>query len=322
MTTKELLETTEISFFGKSRMSKPYKRITLAKWIKDYQSHYKDAVLACRSLYGSDKYQEMKKNNLPSVTISGLFDEQRIISKLTKQNPIIVIDIDGKDNPNITDWEEAKKHVLEPKGAFLSSLSVSGKGIYVFIYYDMTKPFLDVFRALKHQYYEMGYDIDNSCKDLTRLRFISYDENMIGKTGDIRPFDTVIEKDTIININSFTTTHITDGDTFIYIALLNLIRECGYRANKYDEWLQDAFRLAGWNKKLGFFIFKELSEVSDNYDEDAMCNKWINACETTRYDKDNIVYYYGQLKKHYGEYVWKDKINEYKEELKKQLESN
>ncbi|MCH5234916.1 MAG: hypothetical protein J1E16_06450 [Muribaculaceae bacterium] len=308
MKLRELLQT-EISFYGKVRYNKAYKRITLLDWITTYANKNKDMVLTCRSLYDTNKetYKTLKTQNLPAVTICGIFDNYRNMNQITKQNNILAIDIDGKDNEGIEDWDKIKKEVFRIKGVFFSSLSVSGKGIFVLVHYDTELDFNKVYNSLTNDFKELGLVIDKNCKDLTRLRFVSYDDNAItynDREKDIEPYNKELEQ--TININKIPSTY-NEDDEFTYKCIYHLIKECKYRANKYEDWLQDAFRLATLGE-IGFVLFMYLSQVSDNYNEYDAKLKWNEAVKTTRYDKSCLVYYLGKLKSIYGEGKWKEVI--------------
>lgn len=310
MNTKDLMQT-EISFYGKVRYNKAYKRIKLIEWLSTYQDKYKSSVLGCRSVYeDKEQYKKMKTDNLPCVTLSAVFDEFRNIRNVTKQNPIIAVDIDGQDNPDIIDWDKVKKDVFKIKGVFLSSLSCSGRGVYVLVHYDMNLNYEDVFRALQHDFRELGLIIDKNCKDITRLRFISYDNNMMCKYSDIEPYDKTESKE---NNNEYISAFngenpIKEDDMFIFKAIHHLITKCKYRADDYFSWLQDGFRLATLGK-LGYVLFMELSQLSKGYNEESANDKWKEVCRTTHYDRNSLIYYYGKLKQIYGESKWKQIIS-------------
>ena len=116
------------------------------------------------------------KELLPAITVSCVCSERRS-DKIQSYTNLISIDIDGKDNPSISDMEDLKKRLSKLPYIMYCGLSAGGKGLFCIIpYTDYTKHNL-FFNALKEDFYEMGIVIDSSCSDECRLRFYSHDEN-------------------------------------------------------------------------------------------------------------------------------------------------
>jgi len=114
------------------------------------------------------------KEKLPCVTFSGTF-LQRKTDKLIKHSGLICIDIDGKDNPEISDMENLKQRLSKLPYVLYAGLSVSGKGVFCLIPIACPNNHLGHFYAIEEDFQAMGINIDPSCKDITRLRYCSYD---------------------------------------------------------------------------------------------------------------------------------------------------
>lgn len=134
----------------------------------------KNAVLAIRSESDKARRNEMKKL-LPGATISGLF-RHRSIAGIQQYNGLLCMDFDGPDNPDHA--PEAIKHTLKqfPEVAY-AGLSVSGTGVFAIIPTNNDDPaqhprIVDFMRSV---FFEAGLLIDVACKDVCRLRFVSYD---------------------------------------------------------------------------------------------------------------------------------------------------
>lgn len=307
MKVNELLYT-KISYYGKVRYNKAYKTITLYDWLTKYAMRNKSKIDAIRKEYDVNEKtaKQMKSDNLPCVTITGVFNSYRRVDLAERINPLFVIDIDKDDNPDVDDWDALKIKVASLPYVLLTSYSCSGRGIYCIIYFDINVEIEDMFNALQEDFINMGIHIDRSCKDITRLRFISYDENMLIRKGDVEMYDKQLKRETSMTILKHG--ELNETDAFIYKAIYHLIDRCNYKANEYAEWLQDGFRLATFGD-YGYMLFMLLSMKSANYDEDAAKEKFIECQRTTRYDKSCLVYYFGRLKEHYGD-RWKIIINE------------
>jgi predicted P-loop ATPase len=115
------------------------------------------------------------KKNLPAVSISGLFENNRKADELTKHSGLIQIDIDKPENRQalISKLKEDQFSL-----AVFDSPTHTGIKVIVRIEAD-TSTHLQSFYSLE-KYYLQNYEIqiDNKCKDLSRLMFLSYDENI------------------------------------------------------------------------------------------------------------------------------------------------
>lgn len=297
----------QISYYGNVRYNKAYKTITLSEWISKYAIRNKRIIEQIRAQYDIDKNKakQMKTENLPCVTMTGVFEDYRRVDLASRINPIFVIDIDRDDNPQIEDWNELKLKVANLPYVFLTSYSCSGKGVYCIIYFNINLNIEYMFNALQADFKEMGINIDKNCKDITRLRFVSFDNNILIRQNDVEMYDKEVKIET--NINYQSAGQMNETDDFIYQAIYHLITKCNYRANEYSEWLQDGFRLASFGQ-YGFILFMLLSQLSDNYDEQSAKEKFKECQRTTKYDKSSLIYYFSRLKEYYGD-NWKQIIN-------------
>lgn len=310
MTAKELLNT-KISYYSNIRFSNSYKDITLLEWISKYSIKYKNTIEEIRKLYGNHKStaKQMKRDNLPAVTITGVFHEYRRIDLVTTINPIIAIDIDRDDNEQIEDWEELKNKISQLPYVFLTSYSCSGKGLYCLIYFNTELNFEKMFYSLECDFKEMGINIDKNCKDITRLRFVSYDENLLIRQNEIEQYNKEKEKPIELVNKEIEESKMMESDAFIYKSIYYLIMEDQFRANTYSSWLTNGFYLSTFGN-YGMFLFMLLSQKSQNYDRNQAMKQFNECRKRTRYNKDCLVYYFGILKQLHGK-DWKRIIKEY-----------
>lgn len=138
------------------------------------KKHKKD-VERVRSLYGSEAYKQEKKH-LPMAAISGTF-RTRNIGDLIEHTGLICIDIDAKDNPHLDMAEDVMTRLRELPYVFYAGKSVSGNGYFAIIPLLHKGLHRQHYCSLKHVFLEMGINIDKNCGDVTRTRFISYDDN-------------------------------------------------------------------------------------------------------------------------------------------------
>jgi hypothetical protein len=115
------------------------------------------------------KYTEIK-SKLPAITGSCTMKQNsRSVANIAERNGLILLDIDCDVNT------ELRKKIDLDKYTFCSNRSVSGTGLVVFCKIN-SELFLESFHGLA-QYYNDNFDvdIDQACKDVSRLRYISYD---------------------------------------------------------------------------------------------------------------------------------------------------
>lgn len=136
---------------------------------------YKENIQQIRSIDRdtNEKEYKRKKMQMPMFTVScSCGCNAKEIDKYTN---IICLDIDEKDNQQ-TNIEEIRQKVNKLPYTLYSSKSVGGKGLYCLIFVDGDKDaFLPHFKALQDEFSQIGITIDKSCKNLNRLRVISYD---------------------------------------------------------------------------------------------------------------------------------------------------
>lgn len=164
----------KVSAFEKKESKHHLGSINLWEWLL-LKNEFTPLVLRLRATKNKDERQRLKAM-LPAITPSGVFHRRNANSLMTPSN-LICIDIDGKDNPSISDMEELKARLAKLPYVMYCGLSASGTGLFCIIpYEDYTKHKL-YFYALEQDFRDMGVVVDSGCNDICRLRFYSYDEH-------------------------------------------------------------------------------------------------------------------------------------------------
>jgi hypothetical protein len=128
----------------------------------------------------TDKKQRDKiKSTLPCVTVSGTFKPVRAKSNLIEHSGFICIDIDKKGNPEINDWPALRDSLATIQNTLFIALSASAQGIFIVIPISNPNQHENHFRALEIDFKDIGIAIDTSCKDVSRLRGMSFDPDGI-----------------------------------------------------------------------------------------------------------------------------------------------
>lgn len=130
------------------------------------------------ALYGDDELKRDLKANIPCACISAIVSGERTTDNVTEHTGLMCIDIDGKDNPAFPDMEVVKNLISGIREVLYCGLSVSGEGCFAIIPIQHKNNHEGHFKALRRILSErLGIYLDESCKDVTRLRFASYDES-------------------------------------------------------------------------------------------------------------------------------------------------
>lgn len=148
--------------------------IPLTDWLKGL-STYRITVNQIRSATNKKEINKLK-STLPVAAISGIFSGRKL-KDLKEHTGLICIDIDAKDNSEIKNIEDLKSMISKLPFVMYCGLSASGKGLYCIVELKYPEEHIEQFYALEKDFLDMGIVIDPSCKDVTRLRFFSYDDN-------------------------------------------------------------------------------------------------------------------------------------------------
>lgn len=161
-----------VSLFRKHGENKPYGSINILVWLLR-EPDCLQIINEIRSTTEKETIRQLK-SKLPCVTMSGIFSE-RNSEKLIEHSGLMCIDIDGKDNPHITDMEKLKCKLSKLPDMLYCGLSVSGRGVFCLIPIADPNKHRQHFYSIEKDFQEMGITIDSACKDITRLRYCSYD---------------------------------------------------------------------------------------------------------------------------------------------------
>ena len=139
-----------------------------------FNDQHKEQIEYIRSISDEDKQKRLKLQ-LPVATISGTFAPTCKAENLVTHSHLLCIDIDKKDNLDV-DWFDDLKHEWYNIPQILyAGRSIRGKGWFAIFRIAYPDKHEDQFEALKHDFANSGLIIDKACKNVNRMRFISYD---------------------------------------------------------------------------------------------------------------------------------------------------
>jgi hypothetical protein len=194
-----------------------------------------------------------EKTDTTCITVSGTF-KQRKADKLLEHSGLICLDIDSKDQITDVDIEQIKRDEY----VYAVHRSLSGNGFAVFVKIDGTRH-LDAFLGLEHYFLaKFLIVLDKSCKDTSRLRFVSYDpdiyinkkakqfKNYLKKKDKPKPKPVVVK---------------TDFDEMVVKAEpMNLF-------DNYEDYIRLAFALTQEFSESGRAYFHALCQSSPKYNQ-------------------------------------------------------
>ena len=225
---------------------------------------WQDIVLQVRACKDKAEREKFKKS-APLVTVSGSFSARKD-DALKEHSGFIAIDIDNIDNP-----EEAKKLVVNDSYIYSAFTSISGHGLCLVMRIDGTRH-ADAFNSIaSYLYHTYQLIVDQSGKNVSRARFISYDpwihintKAILFKKYLAKPKERKLAKVAVIK---------TDFDAMI----VEMDRKGLNLCEDYSEWIQIAYALVSEFGEGGRDYFHTLSSHSSKYNSDD-CNTQYTAC--------------------------------------------
>jgi hypothetical protein len=239
--------------------------IELASFIEGVRTgKWQDIVLQVRATEDKDE-RDKKKKSAPLVTVSGLFSARKD-EGLIAHSGFIAIDIDNIENP-----EETKKLIAADAYIYSAFTSISGHGLCLIIRIDGTRH-LDAFNGIaSYLYNEYQLIVDQSGKNVSRARFISYDPWIIINTKAVL-FKKYLPKKKEQKLARVAVIK-TDFDAMI----AEMDRKGLNLCEDYSDWIQIAYALVSEFGEGGRDYFHTLSSHSSKYNSDD-CNAQYTAC--------------------------------------------
>lgn len=234
-------------------------------------------ILALRNEKDLARKKAMKLS-LPMATVSGVFFPQRKIECMKLHNGLLCLDFDEKDNPHISS-EKMLDILCGLSYVAYVSLSVSGKGMFAIC--SLAHPeqhelqFLSLKRELKENY---GLVADGACRDVTRLRALSYDPTPY-INEDATRYEGVENFRTAIAAPSLTG---ADGDMRKVSRCASIIEELNLDiTGTYTEWYNIGASLTALGEA-GRYFFHVVSRQYPKYSYAETDKKFTELLRTTR----------------------------------------
>lgn len=243
---------------------------------------WQDLVLKARASKQTGDLEVYKKFKSKAQAITGsaiMKDGSRSDSNIKEFNGFIVIDIDGQVNEDLK----------SDKYSAIVHRSFGGDGMAIFVRINPDK-FLDSFNGLA-QYYLENYNItiDPSCKNPSRLRYISYDPDIFVNEKSLKFIPKDVKRFEAPKNTNFIYTK-SDFDNILEQIKERQIDLCQENYQRYFNIglsLFDKFGSGGEE----FFHF--ICQFGNKYKREDATKKWNNICKTAQGKvKIGTFYYY------------------------------
>jgi hypothetical protein len=322
ITTNELDNIT-IGVYKNAKSTKRSDIIRLIDFLVPVQNYIKDTILELRKIDDAKQQKEYKMNNLIGVTISALLGENRTTNNVIQYNNIMCLDVDEEDNKVLFakyDIEYIKQKIFELNFVYCVCLSCRGKGFYFLVPIPDSKDIDIYYTSMYYKLKKYGINIDKHCKDITRIRFGSYDENILVKRDcEIKIFDEVSEEQ--INEKKAelikTQRRISKIKYHSYNEQLNdLGRTIDYLISKgfdtgehWAEWATIGKYLKTFGED-GRMMFHKLSEVSSGYNGFDDVEKHWKRFEQCKSEEEAFGKFYVMVKNKFGD-KWREEMKQF-----------
>jgi hypothetical protein len=239
--------------------------IELASFLEGVQTgKWQDIVFDVRNA-PTKEIKDLKKKTAPLVTVSGSFSARKD-DALRKHSNFIAIDID-----NLDDAAETKRRIGVDPYLYACFLSIGGNGLCIIVKMDGTRH-LDAFNGIAaYLYNEYQLIVDQSGKNVSRARFVSYDPFMLLNTKSATfkkylPKKKEPKHPKVMVIK-------TDFD-----AMIKQMDEKGINlCEDYSDWVRICYALVQEFQEQGRDYFHTLSSHSSKYNS-LDCDSQFDAC--------------------------------------------
>jgi len=225
---------------------------------------WQDIALEVRNAPNKE-IKDLIKKKAPLVTISGSFAERKV-DGLRKHSNFIAIDID-----NLDDAPTTKARIGADPYIYSAFISISGQGLCLVIKIDGTRH-LDAFNAIAaYLYNEYQLIVDQSGKDVSRARFVSYDPFLLlnKKSATFKKYLAKKKEPKHPKVMVIK----TDFD-----AMIKQMDEKGINlCEDYSDWVRICYALIQEFQEQGREYFHTLSSHSSKYNS-IDCDSQFDAC--------------------------------------------
>lgn len=256
---------------------------------------------------GNKDYYDNNKKQLPAVTFSATFNENRKKENLNIYNSLLVIDID-----KLSDEEMQRTYEILNQDKYIFSFwrSPSNKGFkgLIPINYseDLEKRYIDyqhkeAFKVISNYFLEQyEIELDSSGSDITRLCFLSFDNDIVRKNSceDFNIKNSEFLKATASDSKKQIVRNFSSNQDALFNSnnknspydrrlMSNVIRFLNNKnlsiTDSYENWCKVAMAIANtFTFDIGKKYFIKLSKRDSNKFDETNCTNFLSNCYENR----------------------------------------
>lgn len=181
----EYQEKGQCSLFHSCYDNDPTGVINIEEFVTDFSISKKGWIRKIRDCQ-NEKDQKTMKLRLPCITPAGVFSCRKSDCLLTPSG-YLSLDFDNLDGITST----TKERLRGFPGLAYCGLSVRGNGLFCFIKIMNPENYSEHLAAVYQDLLKMGLKPDQACRDICRLRFVSYDPDPVINFG-VAPYEKVL----------------------------------------------------------------------------------------------------------------------------------
>lgn len=278
---KTIVETEEIeiSYFRNALDTTP-TAVFLSQFL--FSIKHRESIEQLRKLATKEE-KDVKKKSMPCATISGTFT-QRSIAGIKKYNGLACMDFDAKDNNKTA--EEIKEMLSRFSEVYYAGLSIGGAGVYAIIKTDnrAVEYHSKVIETIGETLKNANLFYDKSGKDVSRLRFISYDPQPYFN-GNADVFKTALHVAPKPKMQVVKTERTADANTTrkqVELLLDKIDSQFLDMTTDYQDWLTLGFAIANEFGHDGEDYFLRVSQHHPKFDPTDASRKYKNLVKENR----------------------------------------
>lgn len=218
--------------------------------------------------YRAKKDKSIKVEKVPAVTVSGTFPDKRKASMIDQHSGFIAMDFDEIEN-----LPELFYELSDDPYTYALFRSISGQGLCAIVKINGSKH-KESFEGLE-RYYLQNYSVgvDPSCKDVSRLRFVSYDPALVINQNS-QVFKDYIKKPK--GRKAKVKPVFSSNDDVEFVIKQIEAKKIDITAD-YSTWVEIAFALYSEYGEAGEEYFHRVSQFHPDYDERQTSIKYKSA---------------------------------------------
>ena len=262
-----------ITLFANAEATRPQELIDFTEYLYLIKNgHWQDEVINFRAIQDPEE-RKLAKRKIIAVTPSGEFTG-RGQAGLKNHSGIICIDVDDKDN--VVELNEKVKALASDSLVLAYHQSLGGLGYAIYFRIEPTKH-LEAYLAIE-KYLADNYHLvaDKACKDVTRLRFVSFDPFLHKNPKEVPVFKKYLKKEAQISTRVIHA-HTSKDMEFILTQIRSRRIDL---TESYHDWIQIGFAMADHYGEAGRDYFHAISEIHSSYNEQATDAKYDNFLKT------------------------------------------